>query len=211
VSRLATANRQLCTYPDPGRAISRSALLPWNSRRFRRTWRCNWCGRPATRAFRRPGQRRRWFSIACETCWQRERRAKLQATVLTPANRRLRWAIRCSCGQPSYAVSRGTEFIASSCRWPLEGECRACQQRDRVFSAWLRGFTSRRTLVRRNVPRSDLQRQLLNWVWDVEQARGNRTWRQVPDPPRGPDGGGGTRLTRRATLAELVDLIGSVA
>jgi hypothetical protein len=97
-------------------------------------------------------------------------------------------------------VSRGNQFIATSWGWPLEGECRACQHKDRVYSAWMRAFKWRKSLVWRNT-QGGLRKLLLRWVSDVEQARADRTWREQPDRPPQPPSGGGTRVRLRAVAA----------
>jgi hypothetical protein len=171
-----------CTYPDAGRAITRSRALPWNARRFRRAYRCSWCRRPATRAFKRPGDLPTYFNAACEECWRREHRHALPKVELTPADRRFRWAIRCSYGRPAL-------YLSTTWRGLLEGRCRECWRADRTVAAWSRVFLKRQGLVRRNLPQGELRKSLLKWVSDTEQARGDRTWRQRPDPPRPPYGG----------------------
>jgi hypothetical protein len=195
VNRPASAKSQRWTYPDPGRAITRSSVLPWNSRRFRRTWRCQWCRRPAAagRFVYETGRPSRdaYSYPACDTCWRVHRRRWLPPTDLTRQNRRLRWAIRCLLHK------KPVTHIQTGRHGKLEGDCPDCWQRGLVAEAWIRAFDMRRTLVRRNT-QGELRKSLLKWVWDTEQDRGNRTWRQWPDPPRGPDGGGGTRLPARA-------------
>src|SRR5262252_5006037 len=144
--------------------------LPWNSRRFRRTTRCSWCGRPATRAFKRPYQRAGWFTVACEDCWRLKRRHALPATEqLTRAKRRLRWAIRCLCGKPGQYVSTDTGLLLwGSDTGLLSARCRECRESDRQFTRWYNVFCARKTLVRRNVPHGDLRQQLLRWVRETE-------------------------------------------
>jgi hypothetical protein len=104
--------------------------------------------------------------------------------VLTRQNRRLRWAIRCVLHKkPATHVHTGEHG-------ELRGECPGCRHRTLVASAWIRAFGMRQALVRRNLPRGELRESLLKWVWDTEQARGDKTWRRQPNPPRPPNGGG---------------------
>jgi hypothetical protein len=116
--------------------------------------------------------------------------------VLTRQNRRLRWAIRCVLHKkPVTHVDtwKGGQL--------LQGDCPECWQRTLVANAWYPAFHRRQALVRRNVPRSELRNSLLRWVWDTEQARADRTWREQPDRPPQPPSGGGTRVRLRAVAA----------
>jgi hypothetical protein len=167
--------------------MTRFPVTPWNSRRFRRTWRCQWCRRPAAAGCfvyetGRPS-RHAWSYPACEACWREHRRRWLPPTVLTRQNRRLRWAIRCVLHR------KPATHVQTDKNGKLEGDCPDCWQRGLVASAWIRAFYKRKALVHRNT-RGELRKSLLKWVWDTEQARGDRTWRQWRDPPRPPNGGG---------------------
>lgn len=180
--------------PTPNRA------LPWNSLRLRRTRRCGWCRRAATRLLkgRRTGfvigYEQWWWHPACDACWQRERRYRLPRTVLTRQSRRLRWVLRCGCGRPVRYVA-----VTERDHRGLHGQCRECWLNQRVFSTWFNVACRREALVRRNVAYGQLRAQLLRWTKDRELERAARTWRRLPQPPF--DGGGGGTplcLPRRA-------------
>jgi hypothetical protein len=157
----------------PDEAVPNPATS-WNSHRFRRTWRCSWCRRPSTRAFKRPQDPKGWFTPACEDCWRQQYRRPLPATELTRSNRRLRWVVRCACGHTARHL-----YISQRV---LRGSCRECWQKHRTCVAWLRAFQHRSGLIRRNVADRDLRARLLRWNEQREQDRADRTWRKLQTP-----------------------------
>jgi hypothetical protein len=143
-------------------------------------------------------QLRQWAALNDSVA---ERRGVLPRSLFS---RRLRYAARCSCGRLAtghFAIRRRGELLLR-----LTGKCDICWARGRVQTRWYNAFTARQALVRRNLERGELCKQMLDWVWATEQARADMTWRGPPDPP-GPPTGGGTPRRRRVS----VDLLESVA
>jgi hypothetical protein len=134
--------------------------------------------------------------------WQ-ARRAETRSPVRP--SRRVRYAARCSwCIHPA---TRHFKVVRRPAGQRLTGACASCWAKYRQATSWELAYGARRSLVWRNIPRGELRTHLLRWVWAIEQARADRTWRAPPPEPPGPPGpptNGGTR--RRAPLRSTVVL-----